>query len=965
MSWPDRQSRDTEEPLLPVHEARVGNAIESTNSAHFTTSPQPANNARFEQRDSVPLGRVKSSRQGSYSSVDTADLMDHRELLNMGAAGGSRIPAPGSFISRRRRSSTEPLGNFMGKNIVADGPPGRGNSFNSTTFVDKLLKRGRTNSKAPLLHYRDDLLTEYQAISEGMGESSMNRARDALAIDIENMGTDGIRRGSRLSGLQLSGQERNPNLSRLLDDSDASEILGSEPLSRRSLSVSSLGDVCLPVDSMGRVSTSSRDTSFHLSYLEEFAVNERNEFLAIQKSAPAESIYNVGSKQGSGPVGSGVNVLLSHKVNEVEDGGRLRPYRVVPWSDSNGSRTQSPFLAQPKSTHLKSRFNKRSHYENPDSTGRKARKGQYESIPFSGGYEPAIEEGPMLRFTYFREDLDATVHSPSISGLLQPGQTFDDLFNVGTYASRSGGTTSGVHSDANSTRNVNLNADPAPEPVHNATELSNGTLAQEELPLAEPQPEPYVDPTRKLKQTSTAPASGYATPTNYEVGTPPLSQASSIPAAVLRDPSVGRPLSTMPQMPPAVLDPSPFWLDILNPTEEEMKVLSKTFGIHPLTTEDIFLGETREKVELFRNYYLVCFRSFDVHDERSKRQSQSAHAEDSGRDRFRRRMSGAGTNKSDSTRRRKNRPSSELTPLNMYIIVFHEGVLTFHFSPTPHPMNVRRRARLLRDYITVSSDWISYALIDDITDGFAPMIEAIDEEVTYIEDSILRMHSSISSDSEDSSDDESEEEVELNSKKGSFRNSFSASRKTSSFRTKSNTTASSQSSVSTRDEKWKEKGDMLRRIGECRKRVMSILRLLGSKADVIKGFSKRCNEQWEVAPRSEIGLYLGDIQDHIVTMVQSLNHYEKLLARSHSNYLAQINIDMTRVNNDMNDVLSRITVMGTIVLPLNIVTGLWGMNVIVPGQDIQSLTWFWSITGSLILFALACFFLARRVYNIA
>lgn len=271
-------------------------------------------------------------------------------------------------------------------------------------------------------------------------------------------------------------------------------------------------------------------------------------------------------------------------------------------------------------------------------------------------------------------------------------------------------------------------------------------------------------------------------------------------------------------------------------------------------------------------------------------------------------------------------------------------------------MNVRRRARLLRDYITVSSDWISYALVDDITDGFAPIIESINDEVSYIEDAILRMHSEMS-DSEESSDEDSDNESEKNSTKGS-----TASSTLSFFKNRSSKHASS---VTTRTEQWKEKGDMLRRIGECRKRVMSVLRLLGSKADVIKGFSKRCNEQSEVAPRSEIGLYLGDIQDHIITMVQSLNHYEKLLARSHSNYLAQINIDMTRVNNDMNDVLSRITVLGTIVLPMNIVTGLWGMNVIVPGQNVDSLTWFWSITLSLFVFAFICFFIARRVYDIA
>lgn len=46
------------------------------------------------------------------------------------------------------------------------------------------------------------------------------------------------------------------------------------------------------------------------------------------------------------------------------------------------------------------------------------------------------------------------------------------------------------------------------------------------------------------------------------------------------------------------------------------------------------------------------------------------------------------------------------------------------------------------------------------------------------------------------------------------------------------------------------------------------------------------------------------------------------------------------------DVLGRLTVLGTIVLPMNIITGLWGMNCLVPGQDVESLTWFWSSESS-------------------
>lgn len=297
-------------------------------------------------------------------------------------------------------------------------------------------------------------------------------------------------------------------------------------------------------------------------------------------------------------------------------------------------------------------------------------------------------------------------------------------------------------------------------------------------------------------------------------------------------------------------DDNTWWLDVTSPTEDEMKMLSKVFSIHPLTIEDILMEETREKIELFRNYYFVCFRSFD--------QDQYG--------------------------------PTYLEPLNMYIIVFREGTLSFHFRPTPHPQNVRRRIKQLKDYISVTSDWISYALIDDITDAFGPLIQNIEYEVDSIDELVLIL-------------------------------------------------------------KDTDQSDMLRRIGTCRKKVMGLLRLMGNKADVVKGLAKRCNENWRVAPTSDIGLYLSDIQDHLITMTQNLNHYEKILSRSHSNYLAQISIEMTEANNQINDVLSKLTALGTVLIPMNLVTGLWGMNVHVPGQEVEGYAWFISIIACLAAFA--------------
>jgi len=272
-----------------------------------------------------------------------------------------------------------------------------------------------------------------------------------------------------------------------------------------------------------------------------------------------------------------------------------------------------------------------------------------------------------------------------------------------------------------------------------------------------------------------------------------------------------------------------WWLDMLNPSEEEVIAVCKAFNVHPLTREDITTQETREKVELFRSYYFVCFRSFY---QESK--------------------------------------DSEMEPINIYAVVFREGLLTFSFCPNPHAANVRKRIGRLRDYVNLSADWICYALIDEIVDAFGPVIRDVEHEADGIEDMV-----------------------------------FIA--------------------------RFEDSRQILRQLGDCRKKTMSLLRLLGGKADVIKGFAKRCNEQYSVAPRGDVGLYLSDVQDHVVTMMSNLAFFEKMLSRSHSNYLAQISVDNISQGNKANALLGKVTLIATILVPLNLIAGLFGMNV--PGKS--------------------------------
>lgn len=372
------------------------------------------------------------------------------------------------------------------------------------------------------------------------------------------------------------------------------------------------------------------------------------------------------------------------------------------------------------------------------------------------------EDDEPFRFTYFNEMFDGTIHARTISDLCQEGTTFEDLFlpPPPELAEDSEGEE----------ENDNALERPLRRRSPSAQEMNGGTHGEQQAAA-------FSD--AGSKRSPSASKSQTRSPT-------PSEQVSQAPTP--------RPYQKSKRYGPRPT----FWLDVLQPTDNEMKVLAKTFGIHQLTTEDILMEEQREKVELFQNYYFVNYRSFE----------QDKDSED------------------------------YMEPVNFYVVVFRDGVITFHHSQTPHPANVRRRIRQLNDYMSPTADWVSYAIIDDVTDVYAPRVSQIEQEVDDIDEEILYLHVT-------SADHAEGTEKKVLNPENDDRQAASSG------------------------------GDMLRRIGECRKTVMGLYRLLGNKADVIKGFAKRCNESWEVAPRSEIGLYLGDIQDHIVTMNNNLGHYEK------------------------------------------------------------------------------------------
>lgn len=246
------------------------------------------------------------------------------------------------------------------------------------------------------------------------------------------------------------------------------------------------------------------------------------------------------------------------------------------------------------------------------------------------------------RFSFYSNSLPSTIHARSLAEIPAEGQTFEDLF-VG----------------------------------HNSEydESVSGT-----------DPQMAFSPTGQTDTGAQTPSFSNRAPSSNGgggAGMPGMGGAGS-----KKSEKTARPSGMRTEMD---AESNTWWLDVLCPTDQEMKVLSKVrppslflpynladsllkvFGIHPLTTEDILMEETREKIELFRNYYFVCFRSFE----------QDPYS------------------------------PTYLEPLNMYIIVFREGTLSVRpFLPlvplTPTDDSIRSSTSeeplIPRTFVAVSSN---------------------------------------------------------------------------------------------------------------------------------------------------------------------------------------------------------------------------------------------------------------------
>lgn len=124
--------------------------------------------------------------------------------------------------------------------------------------------------------------------------------------------------------------------------------------------------------------------------------------------------------------------------------------------------------------------------------------------------------------------------------------------------------------------------------------------------------------------------------------------------------------------------------------------------------------------------------------------------------------------------------------------------------------------------------------------------------------------------------------------------------------------------------------------------LVRLYRIIGGERDVLRSLSRR-----EEHVSKDAYLYFQDVGDHLARVVDTIDTYRDVASGAMDIYLSA-------VNNRMNDVMKRLTVVATVFMPLTFISGVYGMNVTGGMWPPVSERWsFWAVSGTMLLIVVA------------
>jgi len=125
-----------------------------------------------------------------------------------------------------------------------------------------------------------------------------------------------------------------------------------------------------------------------------------------------------------------------------------------------------------------------------------------------------------------------------------------------------------------------------------------------------------------------------------------------------------------------------------------------------------------------------------------------------------------------------------------------------------------------------------------------------------------------------------------------------------------------------------EQSDWLRRLRVVRRAIIQVQLTLAAKRRIINSMSK----EGEVSKYFPNIHYLHDLFDQASTMLTRLEFGADMLESIQDSFVAKASLEVATFSFDISIFMRRLSLVATLILPLGLIAGMWGMNVKLPGM---------------------------------
>ncbi|KAA9105647.1 magnesium and cobalt transport protein CorA [Microbacterium rhizomatis] len=145
------------------------------------------------------------------------------------------------------------------------------------------------------------------------------------------------------------------------------------------------------------------------------------------------------------------------------------------------------------------------------------------------------------------------------------------------------------------------------------------------------------------------------------------------------------------------------WIGLYRPSENEVREIATEFGLHPLAVEDTLLGHQRAKLDRYGDTLFAVLRPARYVDDVEEVEFGEVH-----------------------------------------VFAGPDFVVTIRHAESPDLGKVRRRMESSPDLLRLGPQAILYAILDEVVDGYAPVIAGLENDIDEIEDQLFNRDPDVS-----------------------------------------------------------------------------------------------------------------------------------------------------------------------------------------------------------------------------